>query len=626
MDLSSKKINNSINQRNTANQEKRAIGKMQHLGERATLRQLTEGQVIKGEVTDLRNSQVSILLEDNTKVIGRLDNVNWLSIGDIGTFKVTSVEAGSIKLQAIPLSDSEMENNTMFKALEEAGLPHNSRNQSIVLSLIRNQLPITKPSILNILKQSYDLKEASISTIVLLNKYNIPATREIASQFENYLSGGNSMSNDLNQCLDNIPSLLRELALFSDEEMTTNAKHFLELINPGSSTNNEEVSTGSAYEFSSNRIKNEILSILSDFDLTEEVSDAIRNNSLSITELNSIIQECYNRAEAMDQRNQDELLASLTPEELVNQTKVDAALAEIPKIIEAFDHPEFQKIQDAFQEHLKNSQLTGGFFNEQIRENLANFLEQNPDNASLAQQVRIGNASLNELIRGIQNTIPHATSDSIQQLLVSDAFIFLVSNDLKKQWSLNPEDIKDKDKVGAFYQKVYNQMKGLSDMMEAISPDFRESPAGSQLTAAQNNINFMQILNGIFPYIQLPFHANGFSGNGELYVYTKKKELMKNPHQITVLLHLSLEHLGNLDIHISKNGMILENKFFIEDDQSKRFIKKNINLLSEKLNDLGYSVTNEFSKKENKVDLVNDFIAQKEPTTAIKRYSFDIRA
>ncbi|MBR3772347.1 MAG: flagellar hook-length control protein FliK, partial [Clostridium sp.] len=402
--------------------------------------------------------------------------------------------------------------------------------------------------------------------------------------------------------------------------------HFLELINPGSSSNREEVSTGSAYEFSSNRIKNEILSILSDFDLPEEVSQAIRNNSISITELQNIIQECYESAQAIDQRNQDELLASLAPEDLVNQTKVDVALAEIPKIIEAFDHPEFQKIQHAFQEHLKNSQLTGGFFNEQVRENLANFLEQNPDNASLAQQVRLGNASLNELVSGIQNTIPHATSDSIQQLLVSDAFIFLVSNELKKQWLLNPEDVKDKDKIGAFYQKVYNQMKGLSDMMEAISPEFKESPAGSQLTAAQNNINFMQMLNGIFPYIQLPFHANGFSGNGELYVYTKKKELMKNPHQITVLLHLSLEHLGNLDIHISKNGMILENKFFIEDDQSRRFIKKNINLLSEKLNDLGYSVTNEFTKKENKVDLVNDFIAQKEPATAIKRYSFDIRA
>lgn len=626
MDLSSKKIGNTINQRNTSSQGKQAIGKMHHLGERASLRQLTEGQVIKGEVTDLRNSQVSILLEDNTKVIGRLDNVNWLSIGDVGTFKVASVEGGSIKLQAIPLSESEMENNTMFKALEEAGLPHNSRNQSIVLSLIRNQLPITKPSILNVLKQSYELKEASISTIVLLNKYNIPATHETASQFENYLSGGNSMAQDLNQCLESIPNLLREMALFADEDMNAHAKEFLELINPNAMSEANEFSNGSAYEFSSNRIKNEILSILSDFDLPDDITDAIRNNNLSITELNSIIKDCYEHAQAIDQRNQDEFLASLTPEELVDKAKVDASLAEIPKIVDAFDHPEFQKIQDAFQQHLKNSQLTGGFFNEQVRDKLADFLEQNPNHTALAQQVRLGSASLNELLIGIQNAITEASPESVQQLFVSEEFIFLVSNELKKQWSMNPEDIKNKDNVAAFYQKVYSQMKGLNKMMGAISPEFKESLAGSQLSAAQNNIDFMQMLNGIFPYVQLPFHANGFSGNGELYVYTKKKDLKKNPHQITVLLHLSLEHLGNLDIYIKKNGMILENKFFVEDDQSRRFVKKNINLLTEKLNDLGYSVSNEFTKKETKVDLVNDFIAQKESVTTIKRYSFDIRA
>ena len=78
MDLSSKKIGSQVNQRNTANQGSHTVGRMNQLGERAAMRHLTEGQVIKGEVTDLRNNQVSILLEDNSRVIGRLDDVNWL--------------------------------------------------------------------------------------------------------------------------------------------------------------------------------------------------------------------------------------------------------------------------------------------------------------------------------------------------------------------------------------------------------------------------------------------------------------------------------------------------------------------------------------------------------------------
>lgn len=634
MDLSSKKVGTMVNQRNSANQGNRMVGKMQHLGERATTKQLTEGQLIKGEVTDLRNSQVSILLEDNTKVIGRLDNVNWLSIGDVGTFRVTSIEAGSIKLQAIPLSDSEMENNTMFKALEEAGLPHNSRNQSVVLSLIRNQLPITKPSILNVLRQSYDLKDASISTIVLLNKYNIPATHENASQLENYISGNNQLGQELNQCINDIPSLLREIALFADDEIGTVAKEFFELLDFApthqGSTHTENVLASiddTMYHFSSNRMKHDVLSILSDFDLPENIQKTLAENKLTLPQLNQIVQECMEHAKAMDQRNQNEVLASLSPEELVNPIKVQEALADIPKIVDAFDHPEFHRIQEAFQEYLKDNHVIGGFFDEAARNQLAEFVEQNPSQNSLAQAIRSGNATMNELMNGIQNSVAFAKPETLQQLFSSNEFMVLISDELKKQWNLSPKDAKSKDNIGAFYQKIYTQTKGLQNMMQRISPDFQESASGANLATVRNNIDFMQMLNQIFPYVQIPFDAKGFSGNGELYVYTKKEDIKRNPHQISVLLHLSLEHLGEIAIHVTKNRLVLENKFFVEEEQAKRLLKKNINLLSDKLQELGYMVTNDFAKKEGKPDLINDFIAQKkEPTTAIKRYTFDIRA
>lgn len=626
MDLSSKKIGTPINQRNTANQGNKTIGRVQHFGEQASARHLTEGQIIKGEVTDLRNSQVSILLEDNTKVIGRLDNVNWLSIGDIGSFKVQSVEGGSIKLQAIPLSDVEMENNTMFKALEEAGLPHNSRNQSIVLSLIRNQLPITKPSILNVLKQSYELKEASIRTIVLLNKYNIPATHGNAAQFENYLSGNQSLSAELAQCLDEIPSLLREIALYADDDMPALAKEFLSLVHDGSATQPSSVQEEGPYEFTSNRVKNEILSILSDFDLPEDIREGITNGTLTASELDQVIQSCYDKALAIDNRNQEDALASLSPEELVNPAKVDEILAEIPQITDAFDHSEFIKIDEAFQESLKSSQLTGGFFSDEARNKLADFLLQNTENAALAKMVRSGTATLNDLMNGIQNTLSFASPQSLQELFVSDEFMFLISNDLKKQWSLSPDQLRNKENLGSYFQKISSQAAGISKLVQAISPEFQESLAGISLASAKSNIDFMHLLNGIFPYMQFPFVADELNGNGELYVYTKKEELKRNPHQITVLLHLSLAHLGKVDIHITKNGLILTNKFFFEDDQSRRLLKKNISLLSDRLNEMGYSVTNEFTKKESKIDLLNEFIARKEPAASIKRYSFDIRA
>ncbi|SET45205.1 flagellar hook-length control protein FliK [[Clostridium] polysaccharolyticum] len=625
MDLSSRKIGTPINQRNTTSQGNRTIGKMQHFGDRVAMRHLAEGQFIKGEVTDLRNSQVSILLEDNTQVVGRLDNVNWLSIGDVGTFKVQSIENGSIKLQAIPLSDSEIENNTMFKALEEAGLPHNSRNQTIVLSLIRNQLPITKPSIQNILRQSYELKEASISTIVLLNKYHIPATHENASQFENYLCGNHALSNELTQCLDNLPSLFREMALFADSSMQSCTKEFLSLIHSSEAFATEQAGE-SFYEFTSGKVKNEILSILTDFGLSSEDAEAMTQTPVAISALVDAIDASYNNALSIDARNQKEAMSSLSPEESANPLAVQEALSEIPKTIDAFDHPEFQKIQSAFQDYLQSNQVIGGFFDEETCKKLAQFLEQNPNAHTLSEHVKTGSATLNQLMEGIEQTVPFAKTESLQELFVSDAFTFLVSHSLKKQWALSPDDIRNKDRIGHFYQKVLNQAKGIQKIMESISPEFSESISGESLSSVKNNIQFMQLLNNIFPYVQLPFQMNGQTGNGELYVYTKKEDLKKNPHQITVLLHLSLEHLGKLDVHITKNGLILENKFYIENDQSKRLLKKNIQLLTDHLQELGYSVTNDFNSKEAKTDLLQSFISQKEPAHAIKRYTFDIRA
>lgn len=628
MDLSSKKISSSVNQRNTANQNSRSVGRMSAYGAKVPVRQLTEGQVIKGEITDLRNNEVSILLDDNTKVTGRLDQVNWLSIGDVAAFRVNEITPGKISLQAIPLSESTIENNTMFKALEEAGLPHNSRNQSIVLSLIQNQMPITKPSILNILKQSFELKEASISTIVLMNKYNIPATHENASQFENYRSSEHQLSSELNRCIDELPSMLRELALYSDDELGSKTAELFSVLDLGSAKENESSSNvlEQPFAFASEKAKNELLSILDDFDVSDEVLNSIKDGTISLKDLNQIIEECFQNAREIDERNQNEVLNSLSPEELADPAVTAKALAEVPQIVEAFDSSVIEQIQNAYEDALKDSQLTGGFFNQEGRKLLADFLTSGQAAPETVDRVLNGQAALTDTLLAIKQAAEHAPASQLQQLFQSDEFAFLLSNELSSQWKMHPEQLKKENGIKNFYQKLYNQAKGLTALMNSVNPDLNESEFGENLSSAKNNIDFMQMLNDIFPYVQIPFAANGLPGHAELYCYTKKKDLKKDPRNMSVLLHLSLEHLGQLDIHLTMNNLSLDAKFYIENGQSRRLMKKNIGILESKLRELGYSITTEFIKNEQKVDIVKDFIEQKESPEAIKRYTFDIRA
>ena len=59
----------------------------------------------------------------------------------------------------------------------------------------------------------------------------------------------------------------------------------------------------------------------------------------------------------------------------------------------------------------------------------------------------------------------------------------------------------------------------------------------------QDNLQFMNTLNQIFPYVQLPLKLTEQLTHGELYVYTKKKDLSAQNKEVSILLHLDMDSL-----------------------------------------------------------------------------------
>ena len=436
MDLSSKKIGSSVNQRNTASQGQRSVGKMSNYGAPLARKQLTEGQVIKGEVIDLRNNEVSLLLDDNTMVTGRLDKVNFLSIGDVCSFKVAEIQPGKISLQALPLSQNALEANTMFKALEEAGLPHNSKNQEVVLSLIRNQMPITKLSILNTLKQCYELKDASVNSIVLLNKFAIPVTQENAMQLDNYQNDAHHLSTELKACIDAFPGFLKEMSLVSEDELGSNTKELFSILGYDGTIGKGTIPNAS-YAFSSTESKEAFLAILEDFDLTEETKEAILNDSLSLTELKETLDSCLQKAQEIDLRNQNDALSGLSNVDRINPQKIQEALADIPKIVEAFDHSEIHRLNQAYQEFMEDHQLLGSILTLEERTELGKFLVTNPSVSHLLPNVLNGSITIPDVINALSQTCTSADPAALQNLLNSGALVSLLSSTLQQQWSIS---------------------------------------------------------------------------------------------------------------------------------------------------------------------------------------------
>lgn len=210
---------------------------LSNYGTTTRIRSLYPGQIIKGEVSDLRNTEIVVTLENNTIVAGKLTNGSWLAIGETAAFKVASATQENIILEALPKLDMTLAGSTIQKALEEAGLPKTERNQQIVLELMNNQLPIHKQAIQQMMQQSIQHKDIAIPTLVLMNKLQIPVTTEYAQQFEKYQSNAHSLSNDLQALSTTLSELLKQLP--KGNELTTGTRVLspatniaLENINP----------------------------------------------------------------------------------------------------------------------------------------------------------------------------------------------------------------------------------------------------------------------------------------------------------------------------------------------------------------------------------------------------------
>ena len=142
----------------------------------------------------------------------------------------------------------------------------------------------------------------------------------------------------------------------------------------------------------------------------------------------------------------------------------------------------------------------------------------------------------------------------------------------------------------------------------------------------KDNIDFMKTLNQIFPYVQLPMKLSTQNAHSELYVYKRKKASDKDSNSISVLLHLDMEQLGPLDIHLDLIKTHINTKIYTDNKDTKLLFDGNINLLKTTLENKGYNFTYEVVKRVKEKDLVQEITKTLDPGIGMKRYSFDIRA
>lgn len=221
--------------------------------------------------------------------------------------------------------------------------------------------------------------------------------------------------------------------------------------------------------------------------------------------------------------------------------------------------------------------------------------------------------------------LPKELSDRLESL--QKDFTAQMKNLLSEEWTIKPERFSDKEAVKEFYQKIKSQTGQMQEVFSSAGK--LDTPAGQAVNQMNQNLDFMQNVNQMFPYLQIPLKASMENAHGELYVYQKKNGKVSEDGSSSALLHLEMEHLGNMDIYVKMKDFNVSTQFTLADESVLDFLAEHIDILNERLEKKGYHMQTEmkYKKEEEKPESVISRIrGVEENDTVISFTSFDVRA
>ena len=570
----------------------------------STLEELSSGSVFEGTVSSVKNGKVTLALSDGQTITARLSGKVPLSQGTPMFFQVKSNDGATIEIKPYTGAGSGG-NPILTNALTEGTVPVTERNLAMVDAMMKEQMPIDKQSLLNMARIANMNPGVDITTVVNMTKLGIPVSPEMAAQFENYMTDEHAILQEMDQAMNELADLAGSHDLTPDQAVQMNQK-ILSILLPEQTAAGESVNTEGQIETGGQTTaEGQTTSegqILTDGRLGAEEQTV---NGEQTTTAGQAIQEGTG-GQAIGEVLSDQQFSSL-----------GRLLQNIPSLVESTKlFPEAME-QDIFIDTLED---------ESVAQNL--MTEDAAWKAADGKTALDKNLTVSDFLRTVSQLLSEnngMASQSIQKLFGSDAYKSLLRNVMEQQWLIQPEALKQEKKISQLYEKLEQQMRQVEDALKEAGVTKTRFPE----TAAEvrGNIEFMNQLNQAYTYVQVPLKLSGQNANGELYVYTNKKNLRDPDAELSAFLHLELEHLGSTDVSVKMQHRNVKTNFYMADDASYDLVEKYLPILEQKLKDKGYQCTITMTKEEKKVSFGDDFLRKDMPQTGtLHRYSFDVRA
>lgn len=599
--------------------------------------QLQPGDTFQGEIVSVNGEDVQIELANGQYMAAKLERDVQLAIGQVLNLQVQSNKNNRIVLKPVYDNNAQML-RVGEAALRAAHLAVNDKTLSLVSKLLENGMSIDKNTLMTFHRLTLQNPNVELADIIKLNKLQLPVTESNLTQLHSYQNMEHKLLDGVREAADAVLNVYD--TLINGKSAPTNPGI---VANPNTSPNQMSVGNTGAME-NANMVENQsavanqlsgtgqtalengvkfmeqVLTLLTDEEqqgtdlLNQQISDlgtqpkgenGFVNNDTNV--INSDISEgkVQQQADAVIQTHDNH---GRTPQEVENPKQQGRIQQEGPQA-------EIKVDIKVLLGQLKGEKV------QNIPDKLITLINDGKLDLKGMKQLLSDSGEFSRLL----------TAEQKVEILRSEPFREMLKNGLQKQWTLTPQELSQQGKVEEFYQKLMKESSQLSRMMNEAMQEGGQNAGGAQTRTMANiseNVEFINQMNQIFNYVQLPLKLGNSQAHGDLYVYTNKKHMARRDGILTAFLHLDMDYLGSLDVSISlqTEKKQVTTKFYLDAD-SITLVEGHIGELAKRLSQKGYQCKSMIVEKDEDKSVLEHLEEQMAGTNAVLSYqTFDTRA
>lgn len=547
------------------------------------IQSLVPGQTIRGEIVARNGNEVQIRLSEDMVMNARVDQSINLELGKNLTFEVKS-NGGTLSLS--PLFTNIAVDATVLKALDMASLPVNETTVEMTEQLMKAGLPVNRNSLQQVYREINSFPDAEVSDVVNLHKLQLPVNEANMQQMESYRNLTHQLIKGMTSILDALP----------------------EAVNSMMAEGNIQGVAG---------LYGEIFSMIQEGTELQETAASPED----VTEENGVLSPEEAAGESVLAEGDGKLtIAEPEAESSGADKSVPAGQPDSGSVSGTAIPPE---TRTALAGHMR-----------QALEELQLSPEETNRFGEAVQRFAQGEMGTTEFLETAGKLLDAArrTEGGVRQLqnvFSGKEFQSVLTSQIKEMWTLRPEEVAQPRRVEEFYRHLDRQLKVLTQALEIGGQE--NSKAFQAVTNLSQSVDFLNQLNQMYTYVQLPLHLQQSEAHGDLYVYTNKRSLADNDGKVSALLHLDMEHLGPVDVYVTLQASKVATKFYVADDEILDFIEDHMDLLTKRLEKRGYSCSISMTRrgeKENDEQEKKGGLApllQQGSEILLSHYAFDVR-